>query len=333
MAHKVTIQDIAKAAGTSPSTVSRVLTGSAKVNPAKQQQIEEVIQRLNYRPSHIARSLKTSITHSIGLLINDITNPFYGAVARGVEEEAARNGYSLILCNTNEDPERELEYLQVLQDKRVDGIILGPTGQNDDYICELAQHMPLVQVDRHIDCSRLAAVLVDNNAGAYSAAQALIAKGHTCIAVVTWEKTIATMTQRLVAYERALTDSGIPLDESLIIRVPDIAIESTAQIVQAVLEKPTLPSAIFALNNQIGLGVLSAIQRTGLKIPDDIALIIFDDLPLFRLLKPSISAVSQPTFQIGQQAMRLLMKQMELPGYPLHEIVVLPTELIVRESI
>jgi DNA-binding LacI/PurR family transcriptional regulator len=332
MTHKVTIQDIAKAAGTSPSTVSRVLTGSARVSPAKRELIEAVIDRLHYRPSNIARSLKTSVTHSVGLLINDITNPFYGAVARGVEEEAAHRGYSLILCNTNEDPEREQEYLQVLQDKRVDGIILGPSGQNAAYICELAERLPVVQVDRRVDCANLAAVLVDNEEGAYKATRLLIDKGHRRIGLVKWQKSIATMNQRYAAYKRALCDAALPLEESLVVSIADLDIEATARTVQILLQSAARPTAVFALNNQLGLGVLSAIQHVGLKIPDDVALVIFDDLPFFGLLKPSITAVRQPAFEIGEQAMRLLHRQMEQTDNPLHEVVILPTELIVRES-
>ncbi len=333
MAHKVTIQDIAREAATSPSTVSRVLTGSARVTPDKREQIEEVIERLHYRPSHIARSLKTSVTHSIGLLINDITNPFYGSVARGVEEEAARSGYSVILCNTNEDPERELNYLQVLQDKGVDGLILGPSGQNTAFLCELAERMPVVQVDRYTECSRLAAVGVDNQAGAYAATRLLIEKGYQHIAVFRWHRAIPTMTQRCEGCERALRDAGRSLDPSFVINISDMAVESVAQVALEILQSPAAPHAIFALNNQIGLGVLSAIQRLGLKIPADVALVVFDDLPFFRLLNPSISAVSQPAFEMGEQAMRLLLKQMKQPEKPLHEVVVLPTQLIVRDSV
>jgi LacI family transcriptional regulator len=303
------------------------------VSSEKRQAVEQAIQRLNYRPSHIARSLKTSTTYSVGLLLNDITNPFYSAVAQGVEEEANRCGYSLILCNTNEDPQRELQYLEVLQDKQVDGIILGPSGRNADYICALAEHKPLVQVDRLINCPIIPSVLVDNEGGAYQAMRLLIERGHRRIAVFRWQKEITTMTQRYAGYERALREADVPVDSSLVIDVPPLKSGQATILARRLLEQKSRPTALFALNNQIGLGVLGAIQQLGLRAPQEVALIIFDDLDFFKVVKPSISAVSQPAFQIGEQAMHLITKQIEQADQYVPEIIVLPTEVILRESI
>jgi LacI family transcriptional regulator len=333
MVAKVTIRDISKEAGTSPSTVSRVLTGSAKVSPKKRQAVETAIQRLNYRPSQIARSLKTRVTYSVGLLLNDITNPFYSTIARGAEEVANQRGYSLILCNTNEDPERERQYLQVLHDKRVDGVILGPTGDNQQLIRDFAQSTPVVQVDRRLTDAPIPAVLTNNDEGAYRATRLLIDRGHRRIAVVKWRLTIMTMAQRCAGYERALRQAHIPLDSSLVVAVPGLTSDHVFQSVMALLQCDNPPTAIFALNNQIGLGVISAVQKRSLKVPDEIALIIFDDLPLFGLLTPSISAVAQPSFLMGERAMQLLIRQMENPSVRLDEVDVLPTELILRESV
>ena len=333
MPRKVTIRDISRASGTSASTVSRVLTGSARVSRTKREAVERAMQRLNYRPSAIARSLKTKTTHTVSLLLNDITNPFYSAIARGVEEEANREGYSLILCNTNEDAEREEQYLEVMQSKRVDGIILGPSGQNEDYICELAQHTPLVQIDRQIACVNAAAVLVDNEESAYRATRLLLEKGHQRIGVALWQKRIATMAQRHAGYARALAEAGLSVDPNLVVTSTVIAVEHAAQLISDLLQSDSTPTALFAFNNQIGISVLLAAQRLGLRIPADLAVIVFDDLPIFELFTPSITVIKQPAFEIGVEAMRLLVKQMRGSEDFSPEVKILPTELIQRASV
>ncbi|MFC1959537.1 LacI family DNA-binding transcriptional regulator [Chloroflexota bacterium] len=329
---KVTIQDISLESGVSPSTVSRVLTGKAPVSQEKREAVQLAIKQLNYRPNHLARSLKTNTTFSVGLLLNDIANPFYSAIVRGVEEEANRQGYSVILCNTNEDPERELHYLQILQDKQVDGIIVGPTDHNAAYICELAQQIPLIFVDRQVDDKKVSAVVVDNEASCYRATQLLIEHGYQRIALLR-QNEIATMEERYHGYERALLTAGIPLDPSLVIRVECLSWERACELTEQLFASFDRPPAIFALNNQLGLGALSAIQRVGLTIPDDIALIIFDDMAAFSLLTPPITVIKQPAFAMGEQAMRLLLKQMQTTKGINPEVITLPTELVERASV
>jgi DNA-binding LacI/PurR family transcriptional regulator len=334
MPRKVTIHDISSESGTSPSTVSRVLTGSAVVSEAKRQAVEAAIRKLNYRPSHIARSLKTRTTQSIGLLLNDITNPFYSAVARGAEDEANRHNFSLILCNTNEEAARELQYLQLLEDKQVDGIILGPSGKNISTIQELAGRHPIVQIDRYIESVVASVVKVDNEAGAYAATRLLIDKGHRRIAAFRWGKRISTMSERYQGYERALTDAGLPIDPALVVDVPALDMNGTMELVRAVLTRPQRPTAVFALNNQIGSAAIGAIHRLRLRIPEDVALIVFDDLDYFTLIQPTISAVSQPAFEIGVQAVRLLLRQARsAEGLTAPEQLILPTDLVIRESV
>jgi LacI family transcriptional regulator len=333
VSRKVTIQDVARAAGTSVSTVSRVLTGSAPVSEEKRRAIEEAIERLGYRPNSIARSLKTKTTYSIGLLINDISNPFYSSVAKGVEEEANRHGYSLILCNVSEDARRELQYLQVLVDKQVDGIIFGPTGQNTAYIRDLANRTPLVQVDRRLEDVDATAVLVDNEGGAYRAVRLLIEKGHERIGLLAWGTSITTSFQRIAGYERAIQEANLPLDPSIMIKAPHIVLDQTYDLARQLLAQTPRPTAVFALNNQLGLAALRVIREAGLRVPEDVALIVFDDLEIFALMSPSIAAVDQPAFLIGQRAMQFLMEHIENPKGKLPETIILPTRLIVRESV
>lgn len=329
---KVTIQDISAVSGVSPSTVSRVLTGKAPVSHEKREAVQLAIDRLNYRPNYLARSLKTDTTYSVGLLLNDITNPFYSAIVRGVEEEANSLGYSVILCNTNEDPERELHYLQILQDKHVDGIIVGPTDHNAQFICELAQQIPLVLVDRQVLDKEVSAVVVNNEESCHQATQLLIERGHRRIGLLR-QSEIATMEERYQGYAQALTQAGIPLDPTLIIQVEGISWKRACDLAEDLLVRPDRPSAIFALNNQLGLGALCAIQRAGLTIPDDIALVTFDDMTAFSLVTPPITVIKQPAFTMGQQAMSLLLKQMQDSSGTKPQTVTLSTELVERASV
>jgi len=318
-------------AGVSPPDDGEILVGT--LAPPKREAVQQVINRFSQH-NYTVRRLKNKPSPVIGLLLNDITNPFYRAVAHGIEQEAARNRYQLVVGNTNEDPLRELEYLHIFRKQRVDGIILGPSGHNSDYLGKLSSSMPIVQIDRQTEHLNLPAVVVDNDLGAYRATRLLIEKGHSRIGVFKWQKTISTMTQRCAAYERALRDAGISPDPSLVISVPDITVESASRSAYQMLQQSASPpTAVFALNNQIGQGVLSAAKQLGLRIPRDLALVIFDDLPLFRQSIPSISAVSQPTFKIGEQAIHLLLRQMEQSCNSAGEVIILPTELILGESV
>lgn len=310
-----------------------MLTGSAVVSQEKRAAVQSAIETLKYRPSQIARSLKTRVTYSVGLMLNDITNPFYSAIARGVEDEAHRQGYSLILCNTSENPERERLYLEVLQDKHVDGIILGPTEQNAPYLSELALRTPIVQVDRMLADVESGVVVVDNFNGTYEAAQHLIARGHQRIGVVTWRNSISTLVEREAGYRAALAGAGIAYDPAFSAQVALLDSHESMLAVEALLANENRPTALLALNNQLGLGVLAACRRLNLRIPQDIALVVFDDLELFSFFEPPITAIEQPAYQIGARAMQMLLARMDAePGTPC-ETVVLPTRLIVRGSV
>jgi LacI family transcriptional regulator len=333
MTRKITIQDISKAAGTSPSTVSRVLTGNASVSQEKREAIEDAIKRLKYRPSHLARGLKTSITYSVGLLLNDITNPFYSAIARGVEDVALEHGYSLILCNTSEDPSREIHYLQVLQDKHVDGVIVGPTKQNEDFLQDYVARIPVVQVDRQLKGLPLSSVVADNEDAGYTATRHMLERGHRRIHVFCWGWHVSSLNERLNGYKRALNEYNIPFDPTLIIDVEGHTIENACRAAETWFTNGTLPVAVLALNNQLGLGILKAAHALELSIPDQLALVVFDDQDVFALLRPSITAVEQPAYAIGRRAMELLLERMDSDEAQPPQVVVLPMQLIERESV
>jgi DNA-binding LacI/PurR family transcriptional regulator len=329
-----TIQDVSKVAGTSPSTVSRVLTGSAGVSKKKRIAVEQAIRELNYRPNHIARSLKTNTTLTLGFIVNDISNPFCGMMVRSAEEVATQLGYNIIIGNTNDDPTRELDFLALLESKQVDGIIFGPTGENSERIEQIAQRLPLIQVDRRIEAVEVAAVVVDNEGGAYNATQHLIHAGHKHIGLLAYERQISTIRDRIMGCERAVAMHPAGDIRATIKHISGSS--AMDYIIRAALEflsQPDRPLAFFALNNRIGVAILQATRQLGLSIPDDLALVVFDDLDIFTINQPMISVVDQPTALIGKRAVELIISQINDAKDRVAEVITLPTTLIHRESV
>jgi LacI family transcriptional regulator len=331
---KVTIRDVAVASGTSISTVSRVISGSAPVKKKTKAAVEKAIDELGYRPDYIARALKTKATKTVGLLLNDITNPFYASIAKGAEEEANVNGYMMVLSNINEDPKTELNNLKLFHDRRVDGILFGPTGKNLKFIQYLNKLIPLVQIDRKLEKLDAPAVIVDNEQGSFLAVNELIAQGHKSIGVIKWKAGVHTPQDRFQGYLKALSQAGIEFDPSIIIEAPDFAPRKTSDFAKQLIDRENRPTAIFVLNNQLGIGALRAIKEANLEIPKDIALLVFDDIETFSLTTPPISAISQPAFSIGKKAMKLLLNRIKNENTEyISETVILPTKLVRRGSI
>lgn len=331
---KITIRDVAKASATSISTVSRVVTGSANVSEKTKAAVNKAIKELGYRPNQSARGLKTNTTKTVGLLLNDITNPFYSSIAKGAEEEANKKGYIMMLSNINEDPKNELNTLKMFHDRNVDGILFGPTGKNIKFIQYLNELIPLVQIDRKLEGLDAPAVIVDNERGAYLAVKKLIEKGHKKIGVIKWKAGVHTPQDRLKGYLNALSEAGIDIDASIIIEAPGFSPRNTSVFAKELIDKEDRPSAIFALNNQLGIGALHAIHEAALRIPEEIALLVFDDIETFSLTTPPVSAISQPSSSIGEKAMQLLIHRIENETSDnVSETVILPTKLIDRESI
>jgi LacI family transcriptional regulator len=332
---KITIQDVARRAGTSPSTVSRVLTGNANVSQELQQAVQTAIDELGYRPNLLARSLKTQKTLSVGLLINDLTNPFYSVVACSIEQALANYGYNLILCNINENPEQELHYLQALYDKHVDGIIFAPTGKNGRYVRSLARHIPLVQFDRQLAGADLDTVMVDNEGGAFQATELMLEKGHQRIVILGWNLELTTNMMRLAGFKRAMRKAQLEPNPDLIVIQDHYRYQPSefVALTHRLLSRDPRPTAIFALNNKFGLAALTAIRDLGLSVPDDVALVVFDDLNTFTLTDPAITAVAQPLSEIGQHCVDLLMTRLRAADSMPAKTVTLPVQLMIRESV
>jgi LacI family transcriptional regulator len=326
-----TAKDVAKRANVSTATVSRVINGQSNATPDIRARVLEAIQALNYRPSRVARRLRTNSTYVIGLIISDIQNFFYTSLTRGVEDVALQHGYSVILCNTEEDPRRERQYLEVMYEENVAGIILASATAGDYDPPLLNGHIPVVALDRLLSTRQLDTVLADNVAGAKIAVAHLLALGHRRVGAIIGDQRITSSLERQDGYEQALADFGLPVEAELIRKVDLRHMDDSRRQTHELLALPDRPTALFTGNALITLGTLTAIHEAGLRIPEDVALVSFDDVPWGQLLNPPLTAVSQPTYQLGKTAAELLVARIANPTGPT-TLVRLPLTLIVRES-
>lgn len=348
---KASSKDVAKRAGVSIATVSHVINGTRFVSEETRAKVLAAIDDLNYRPNAIARGLVTNSTRKIGLVISDITNPFFTAVARGVEDEISSHQYNTIFCNTDEIPEREENYLHLLATQQVDGLIIAPTGVRCESLLALAESgAPIIQLDRTSPCLDAPVVGVNNEEGAFQAIQYLIGLGHRRIAFVMSLETISTQHERLEGWKRALGEAGLPCDDELIVRADprfygiqpgfggalvrpaprQSTMPSAYEMLQNLLRLPQRPSAIFVASNQLTLGTLYALRECGVSFPEDISLLSFDDHDWAPLFSPPLTVVRQPTYRLGQTAARLLMQMIK--GEPVEAPPPLQVELVVRAS-
>ncbi len=348
---RISSKDVAEHAGVSIATVSHVINGTRYVRAETRQRVLDAISVLDYRPNAVARGLATSSTREIGLVISDIRNPFFTAVARGVEDELIAQRYNTIFCNTDEDPVREEDNLHLLAAQQIDGLIIAPTGEPCESLLALARAgVPIVQLDRTSPGLEAPMVGVNNAEGAYQAVRYLIALGHRRIAYLMGFEAVSTQTERLAGWQRALQEAGLPVEENLVVRAdPRFAesapapaseaapagmaghvLPSVREVLGELLTHPARPSAIFIATNQLTLGALYAFEELGLRCPEDISLISFDDQDWAPLFRPPLTVVRQPTYRLGQTAAQLLMQMIR--GEAVASPPPLAVELIVRAS-
>jgi LacI family transcriptional regulator len=327
---KVTIREVAKKAGVSPATVSRVISQFGYVSEATRNKVLTTIRELGYRPNTIARSMVTKATHTIGLVVTDITNPFFTLIARGVEDTASGAGFSVIFCNTDESEAKEDEYLNALLQKQVDGILLVPVRTTTQSIRFIqAQGVAVVVLDRRIPGVAIDSVRCDSEGGAYGLVRLLLNLGHRQIAMLTGPAGISTSEDRAVGYRRALTEAGLSYRPELV-HYGAFNQTSGYAMTQQALAAPVRPTALFAANNFVALGALKALQDAGLRVPEDVALVAFDDLPSVLVTSPFLTVAAQPAYEMAKVATNLLLAQ--LAGSKDRQEIVLPTELVVRRS-
>ena len=328
------IRDVAQAAKVSVATVSHVINESRYVAPETKERVLKAVAQLKYQRDGIARSLRRSKTDTIGVIISDITNPFFADLVRGIEDAiyALDEPHHFILCNTEENEEKERLYLNVLLEKRVEGLIVAPAGGNQEEFCRvLATEVPLVFVDRTLPGVAADSIGVDNREAARKAVSHLIKVGHRRIAIIEALLNADAIAERVEGYREALAAAGIDRDASLELACAS-SIEEARRAGQSLRNLRLRPDAVFCTNNFMTLGVMQALTESGLECPKDIALVSFDDFPWATAFRPRLTAVSQPSYQMGREAVTLLFDRITKAriGNPVR--MVLGTELIIRES-
>jgi LacI family transcriptional regulator len=328
------MHDVAQRARVSKATVSHVINNTRFVEEETKQRVLQAIAALDYRPNAAARSLTTNRTGSIGMVISDACNLFFGEMLRGVEDILRPQRYGLIVCNTDEVLERESHYLDLLLSQPVDGIIAAATSQPWSALAEAEdQHTPIVFVDRAFEHLEGAYVGVDNHRGAYIGTRHLLARGHRRIGIIAGLQRLSTMRERLAGFRQALAEQAIPLPDEWVMTC-ELNIEAARRATRQILTAPrpeARPTALFLNNNLLSLGALLAVQDLGLRCPQDVALLGFDDHPWAAVSDPPLTVISQPARQVGQVAAQMLLDLLQ--GRELPKLrVLLDCELIVRAS-
>ncbi|MCY4020300.1 MAG: LacI family DNA-binding transcriptional regulator [Chloroflexi bacterium] len=328
---RITMQDVAEQAGVSKATVSHVINETRFVEGATKERVQEAIRSLGYRPNVAARSLTTQRTRVIGLIVSDVTNTFFGEIMLGVEDVLIANGYSLMVCNTSEVLDREEYYIDILLRQGVDGIIAAATSQNWDALNEAAKlNIPIVMLDRTFDNAKSPYVGVNNRYGAYLGTKHLIERGYREIGILSGFQRLSTMRERLSGFEMALSEAGLPLRELWSV-ASQLSIEDGQRAMRELMAQEERPRAVFVCNNLLSLGALMGLQALGMRCPQDVAIVGFDDHPWAQVSSPPLTVVRQPTYRIGETAARKVLQalngdQDDIPS------ALFNCELVLRQS-
>lgn len=324
----ISIKEVAEAAGVSTATVSRVLSNGLHVRPEVRERVMTVVERLGYRPNLVARSLRAQHTKTIGLIVSDIGNPFFTSLSRAVEDTAYEQGFNVLLCNTDEQPEKETNYLNVMQDTNVAGAIISPTRQTAATLSTSGIPFPLVVVDRSISNGDVDSVMLDNVDAAYRLTSHLIEQGFRRIGALCSE--MSTGLERQLGYEKALRAHGlVPRTEYVKHVAPKIEAGYMATLKMIDTAEP--PDALFTVNSLLAAGALQALRERHLTIPDDMALVTFDETTWASLVQPAITLIAQPTYEIGKTAAELLLQRIAEPERSVRQVI-LKGQLLVRGS-
>jgi LacI family transcriptional regulator len=327
-----TIHDVAKKAGVAPITVSRVINDSGYVSEAMRERVDAAIEELGYVPNVLARSLKSKRTNTIALIFTDITNPFFNILARGVEDTAHASGFNVFFCNTDEDQEKENTYIKLVLQKQVDGILLVPASIDSSSIEMIkGQDTPLVVVDRRCPSGNVDVVRGDSFGGAFQLTELLINLGHRHISILSGPIEVTTAEDRMAGYRKAMHENG--LAEYIDCHYGRFTQESGKMLTHQIFQRDRKPSAIFAANNLIAIGSLAALGELGLKVPDDVAVVSFDEIPETLTPAPFLTVVNQPPYDIGRKAAEILIERIKKDNLneDFQEIV-FPVNLIKRAS-
>jgi LacI family transcriptional regulator len=328
-----TIKDVARLSGVSPMTVSRVINDSERVSPETRRRVEQAISELGYVPSRLARGLSRQRTGTLAVIVPDVANPFFTAIVRAAEEVARRADYQVILCDTRSDLSVERDAIEELISHRVEGMVIAPVNDRSATpLMRLAEFgVPFVLIDRTvpgIDCD---VVLGDSSGGARQLVEHLISLGHRRIGFIVELDDVSTARDRRSGYEAALTAAGIALDPALVVNAMADPNGGSAGM-SRLLDLEERPTAVFTVNNLAAVGAIEAVRAAGLEVPDDVALVCFDDIEYASRLYPFLTAMEQPAQTFGTLGTQLLLERIEGRGPDRRHEVVLPGEFIIRKS-
>jgi len=332
---KIRIKDIAKKLNISESTVSRALSDHPRISESTKKRVKIAAKKLNYRPNLIAKSLKLQSTNTIGLIIGDITNPFYPDIVKSAEDIANKNDFTIILCNSDYDPEKELRYLNILMGKRVDGMLITPVGSASNVQRLLDQNnVPFVLIDsKPMSKNSANCVYADLEFGAYSAVKYLIQLGHTKIALINGPKTTSPCLQLESGFIKAMRELNIDINRNYL-KECNLKMAGGYNAMKALLtlNKSELPTAVLFISDTTAIGAYDAVEEKGLHIPEDISVIGYDDIPEAKHLSPSLTTIAQPKYELGMKAVSLLIKELKNGKKIPHQSIRLLPELIIRNS-
>ncbi len=331
---RATISDVASEAGVHSSTVSRILNGHAgtTVRPATRERVLAAAERLGYRPSVLARGLRLQRTLILGMLVPDITNPFFSSIIKGAEDAARERGYNLILCNSEDEPEREASCLHALRENQVDGLLIASSRMADETIAELREEgYPFVLLNRATDSTGDLAVVVDNRAAAVGAVGYLAALGHRRVGHIAGPRDTTTGVERREGYRTGVLAHGLADEPELVVEADAFSVEAGHRALGIMLDGPARPTAVFAANDLIAIGMLQRLREAGTPVPSGLSIVGFNDIPLAGLLEPALTTVRVPQLEMGVVGAHLLIDRLE--GRPISDVrLTLPTELVIRSS-
>lgn len=326
------IKDVALRAQVSTTTVSHVVNHTRFVSDKVRQEVESAIRALNYVPSAVARSLKSNSTKTIGMLIPNCSNPYFAEIVRSVEDHCFGAGYTLILCNTDDDPHRQSTYLQVLSEKRIDGMIIISTGEDKDLLRMLqGLQIPTVLLDREIDHVNCDLVETAHLQGGQMATDHLIALGHRRIACLAGPANLNSSAQRIEGWRSTLAKAGLTEESSELLWHSDFSSQGGFNTMKAILASAQVPTAVFVCNDLMSIGALSAAHEAGVQVPQDMSLIGFDDIELAKFSSPALTTMAQPKRRIGVAAVDMLLERIQGGRVQARQVILRP-ELIVRHS-
>lgn len=326
-----TIREVAERAGVSIATVSHVLNGTRFVSGDLRARVQQAMQDLGYQPNRVARSLRSGKSHTVGLVLPDSSNPYFAEIARAIQNTAFESGYSVLLCNTDGELDKESLYGALLIEKQVDGVILIAAGASGQHIRDLQRRgIPLAVVDRDSPDAFVDSVQIDNRQGGRLAAHHLYELGHRRVACIGGPPEVYPSYDRVYGYLDARRAAGLPDDPTLVVNAnfrPDGGYEAAL----ALLKSAEPPTAIFACNDMMAMGVIGAIVECGLRCPEDVSVVGFDDMHLARYANPPLTTVAQPKQEMGRAAMLLLLERMNTRDLPIRSPL-LEAALVVRRS-